>query len=84
MGWKYSLSSEQMIGDELLSSFSVIVMFSSLVKNDVDDVVVLADVLGWRGHDAVDHFTEKRDIAASVSPDPRDKVGHRTFMLGNG
>ena len=71
-----------MIRDELLSSFSVIVMFSSLVKNDVDDVVVFADILSGQGHDAVDDFAEERDIAASVSTDPRDKFGHRTFMLG--
>ncbi len=73
-----------MIGDKLLPSFSVIVMFSSLMKNDVDDVVVFADISGRRGHDAVDDFAEERHITASVLTDPRDKLGHRTFMLNNG
>ena len=73
-----------MIGNKLLSSFNFPVMLSPLVKNDVDNVVVFADILGWRGHDAVDDFAEERDIAAGVPTDPRDELGYRTFMLKKG
>ena len=73
-----------MIGNKLLSSFNFPVMLSPLVKNDVDDVVVFTDIFGWRGHDAVDNFAEERDIAASVPTDPRDELGHSTFMLKKG
>ena len=47
-----------MVGDELLSGFSILVMLSALVKDNVDDFVVLADILGRLGHDGVDDFAE--------------------------
>ncbi len=56
-----------MIWEAFLRPLCALVTFSTLVKNDVDDFIVLADILCWQRHELVDDLAKERDIAACIS-----------------
>lgn len=51
----------------ILTSLDLLIPLSPLVHNDIDDFILVADVLRGYGHEAVDNFTEKLDVAAGVA-----------------
>ena len=65
----------------LLTGLQTLILSFALVQDNVDNLVVLADVFGGLGHQSIDDFTEEGDITSRVSTDPRHKFGHRPFML---
>lgn len=56
-----------MYWEPVLTSLDLFIPLSPLVHNDVDNFVLLADVLRGYGHETVDDFTEKLDVAAGVA-----------------
>jgi len=64
-----------------LHSFSLLVPFSALMHNDIDNLVLLADIFRGNGHEFIHHFVEKLDITARVGCYSQNKLGHAFFML---
>ena len=60
---------------------SVLVTFTSLVENDIDDFVVLADVFGWKWQEFVDDVREKEYIAACIAANPGHQLGDCALIL---
>ena len=54
----------------LLRSFQLVIAFPSLVENDVDNLVLVADILSGLRHDLVDNFTKEFDVSLRVSDNP--------------
>lgn len=51
------------------------------MQDDVDNLILVADVFRRRGHDLVDNFAEKVYVTLSVVGDARHQFGCRAFML---
>lgn len=61
-----SLSSKEMIRKTILARLQAIVAFASLVKNHVDNFVLVADVFCGIRHEFVYNFAEKGNISTSI------------------
>jgi hypothetical protein len=55
--------------EPILTSLDLFIPLSPLVHNDIDDFVLVTNVLRGYGHEAVDDFTEKLDVAAGIASD---------------
>jgi hypothetical protein len=64
--WQDSLSSEEMIRKTILSGLQSFITFSSLVKNHVDNFILVTDVFCRFRHELVYNFGEKVDISTSI------------------
>jgi hypothetical protein len=61
----------------------LLVPFASLVHDDINDLVLLADIFGRRGdfHNLVDDFAEQRHITTRVVADGTDEFAHILGIL---
>ena len=55
-----------MFWEALLYTIQPLVTFSPLVKNNIYDFVIFADVFCGFGHEGVDGFAEKADVSLGV------------------
>ena len=76
-----ALASEQMGRKGCLVVLELSVPFTSLVKNDIDDFVVFADILRGNRHDRVNDFGEELDIAMGIILNTRNEMCSRIFVL---
>ena len=53
-----------------LGLFQLSIPLSTLVKNNIDDFVLLTDILGGDGHDLVDDFGENLDVTMRITSYP--------------
>lgn len=79
----HALSSKYLVGEPCL--VYVLVPFASLVHNDVDDLVLFADISCRRSHlhDIVDGFAEQRHIATRVVANGTDELAHILAVLSS-
>lgn len=70
-----------MVGKALLTAFSLLIPLSPLVQDNIDYFIMFTDVLGWRRHELVYGFAEKRDVAPSVVSYPRYQFNDRFLVL---
>jgi hypothetical protein len=75
------LSPQEMVGKAFLYSLSLFVPFSPLMENNINNLVVLSYVLGWRRHKLVDSFTEYLDVASSIVLYASDKFSNSFLVL---
>lgn len=73
-----------MIWKAILGALNPVIPLASLVKNNVDDFVVFADILRWDWHEFVDHLAEQRYIALCIAPYPCDQFSYGLFLLYGG
>ena len=70
-----------MCWEALLHALHTFIPFSSLMKDDIDDFVMLADILRWLRHELVHHIAEERDIAACVPAYPGHEFRNCALVL---
>lgn len=58
-----------------------LVPLSSLVQDDIYDLVMLADILGRNGHELVDDFTEQVDISTRVALNAGNEICRCILVL---
>lgn len=64
-----------------LHPIKVLVTLATLMHDDVDHFVLLADVFCWLGKESVDYLVEQLDISPSVLLDARSEFGNCLLML---
>ena len=67
--------------ETFLHSLGLLVPFSALMHDDIDNLILLADIFRRNGHEFIHHFVEQLDITTRVGSYPQNKLGHAFFML---
>ena len=75
------LSSEQVYWKSILTTLHLLISLAPLVHNDVDDLILLADILSGDGHELIDDLVEQLDVAAGIISYPRYQLAHSLFVL---
>lgn len=70
-----------MIGKTFLNSFSLLVPLTSLVEDNIDNLVMFTYILGWSWKQLVNGFTEQLDIAPGIVLDTSHKFGNGFLVL---
>jgi hypothetical protein len=70
-----------MYGEAVLTSLDLFIPLSPLVHNDIDNFVLVTNVLRGYGHETVDDFTEKFDVAAGVASYAGREFAYCLFVL---
>jgi hypothetical protein len=63
------------VGKSVFGTVQLPVALSSMVKNNVNDLIVVAYVFGRLRHDFIDDFTEKANIALPITAYTGNKSG---------
>jgi len=64
-----------------LRTIDLLVPFTSLMKNDVDDFVLVADVFCGLWHELVNDLTEEAHVAAGIIANAGHEFVNCVFML---
>ena len=59
----------------------MVISFTSLMQDHINNFVVFADIFGGCGHDFINHLTEQKGIAARVVSYSGNKLCDCLFML---
>jgi hypothetical protein len=70
-----------MYWESILTTFGLFISLAPLVHNDVDDLILLADILSRDGHKLIDDLVKQFGVAAGVTSYPRYQLGHSLFVL---
>lgn len=58
-----------MVGKAILDPFSLLVAFTPLMEDNIDNLVMITYVLGWSWHELVNGFAEQMGIAPGIISD---------------
>lgn len=70
-----------MIGKPVLLTFRLLVSFPSLMQDNINDLVVLADVFCGLWHELVHDLAEQADISTCVEANALNQLGHGILVL---
>lgn len=70
-----------MVGKALLSSFSLLVPLTPLMEDNIYNLVMFTDVLGWSWNKFVSGFAEQLDIAPGIILNTGHKFGNGFLVL---
>ncbi len=70
-----------MYWESILTTLNLFIPLTPLVHNDVNDLVLLADIFSGDGHKLIDDLVEQFGVAASVVPYPQCNLAYSLFML---
>lgn len=51
------------------------------MHNDVNDLILFADILSGYGHERIDGLVKQFGVATGIVPYPRYKLAHSLFVL---
>jgi hypothetical protein len=76
-----SLSPQKMGRESFLQRIHLVIPLASLVQNHIDNLIVLADILGRRGHDFVHDITKEETVTSRIISYTRDKFSDCLLVL---
>jgi hypothetical protein len=67
--------------EPVLITLDLFVPLASLMHDNIYDLILLADVLGGHGHEAINHLIKQLGVTASVVSYARYKLAYGFFVL---
>ena len=70
-----------MYWESILTTFNLVVSLAPLVHNNVNDLILLANILSGYGHKCIDDLVKQFGVAAGIVSYPRYELGYSLFVL---
>ncbi len=70
-----------MYWESILITFNLFIPLAPLVHNDINDLILLADVLSGDGYKLIDDLVKQFGVAAGIVSYPRYKFANSLFVL---
>jgi hypothetical protein len=67
--------------ESVLTALNLVIPLAPLVHNDVNDLILLADILRGYGHKCIDDLVKQFGVTAGVVSYPRYKLAYGLFVL---
>jgi hypothetical protein len=67
--------------ESVLTTLNLVVPLASLVHNDVNNLIMLADIFGGYRHKCIDDLVKQFGVTAGIVSYPRYKLAYGLFVL---